>query len=131
MKKHVKKYKNTINALTQKAHIALVVGALGMGMSDSTLAAISLGDVGDNVGENSTGLSKAILRIFGLVGFGLAGMGLLKFRTAKQSNEGIAQPVTMIVVGAFLLAIPVVIGVMSMTALGTDATTDMSSQLIQ
>lgn len=131
MKSFIRKASRAANECTQKAHVALVVGAMGLGMSDSALAAISIGDVGDNVGENSVGLSKAILRIFGLVGFGMAGMGLLKFRNAKQSGDGLGPPITMIVIGAGLLAIPVIIGVMSMTALGTDATTEMSSQLIE
>lgn len=131
MKSLVKKSARKIATAAQKAHIALVVGAAGIGLSDSAVAAISIGDVGDNVGENSVGLSKAILRIFGLVGFGMAGVGLMKFKSAKQSGEGLGPPITMIVIGAGLLAIPVIIGVMSMTALGTDATTEMSGQLIQ
>ncbi|MFK5949488.1 MAG: hypothetical protein QM500_12050 [Methylococcales bacterium] len=90
-----------------------------------------LGAIGTNVAGQGTGLTQMFLIGFGVVGFAMVGIGLIKWKNAKQSGESMGGIIGMIVLGALLLSIPAIIGVMQATTFGTNNAQSTLDQIVQ
>jgi len=117
----------------RKAHISmmLALGALVTSMPELAHATPSLGDVGNNAGDQATGMTSGALRLAGFVGILLVIIAFVKGRNAKQQGEGIGAYIAMGIVGSLLLAVPVIISIMNVSFLGTDASQTIQGQIIQ
>lgn len=94
-------------------------------------AGVTIGDVGTNVGDQSSGLTSGALRIAGFVGIVLVAISLIKGRSAKQQGESIGSYVGMFLVGALLLAIPTLITIANVSLIGSDSSSTIQGQIIQ
>jgi hypothetical protein len=117
----------------RKAHISmmLALGALVTSMPELAHATPSIGDVGSNAGDQSSGLTSGALRLAGFAGIVLVIIAFVKGRNAKQQGESIGTYIGMGIVGALLLAIPVIISIVNVSLIGTDASQTIQGQIIQ
>jgi hypothetical protein len=118
----------------RKAHISMML-ALGAVLTTfpelSHAQTPSLGDVGKNAGDQSSGLTSGALRLAGFVGIVMVIIAFVKGRNAKQQGESIGAYVGMGIVGALLLAVPVIISIVNVSFLGSDASQTIQGQIIQ
>lgn len=117
----------------RRAHIALITGlsALVTAVPELAHATPTIGDVGNNAGDQSSGLTSGALRLAGFAGIVLVIIAFVKGRNAKQQGESIGTYIGMGIVGALLLAIPVIISIVNVSLIGTDASTTIQGQIIQ
>jgi len=97
----------------------------------SQALAQGIGQIGTNVANQGQGLTQMFLIAFGVIGFAMVGIGLVKWKNAKQSGESMGGIVGMIVIGAILLSIPAIIGVMQSSVFGTNEAQGTLDQLVQ
>jgi hypothetical protein len=88
------------------------------GLSRSALAA-GLGDLGQNVASNLSGVAKAV-QMFGFAaGLTLVVMGLMElYNTGRQHDASLKGGITKCAVGAALLAVDAIISTFSTTIFG-------------
>ncbi len=113
-----------------QAVFAVLMAALSAIVPSQALAQ-GIGQIGTNVANQGTGLTQMFLIGFGVVGFAMVGIGLIKWKNAKQSGESMGGIVGMIVIGAILLSIPAIIGVMQSSVFGTNEAQGTLDQLVQ
>ena len=99
---------------------------------DPALATSGLGDLMTaQTGSQMPGIVKGAMLIFGVIGFVMVGVGFLKWRTAKQTGEGMGGVMSMILIGALLMSIPMIIGIFSTTIFGTTDSSAVMDQLVK
>jgi len=111
----------------RKTVIALSTGVIA---GHSYGADITLGDVGNNAGDNASGLTNGALLLAGFVGVVMVIIAFVKGRSARQQGEGIGGAVGLGLLGALLLAVPTIISIVNNSLLGSDASSTMQGQII-
>lgn len=74
-------------------------------LPDIALAAQGLGEIGQRVGEQSTGAAFGVKRVLLLVGLILSGAGLVMAIGGRHSGKGVGAAIGMVVVGILLLSL--------------------------
>lgn len=82
--------------------------------------AVKFGEIGNNVGEASTGMANGVKSIGLLIGMALVVGGVVGFATHKKTNTPLSIPVIMIVAGVILSSLTAFVGSGSETIFGTD-----------
>ncbi|MEO7326530.1 MAG: hypothetical protein ABIW82_17050 [Dokdonella sp.] len=102
------------------AWVALIVLCV---VADSALAASgkSAGEIGAQLSGQGKAVGKAVKIIIEVLGVGMAGFGLLKLIGSFKSHEPKGMPIAMFVVGALMVAIPLMINSATKTVLDSDA----------
>lgn len=121
------------NYAARRGYVAILagVGMLASAVPQVASAAATVGDLGNNVGDNSGGVTSGLLRFAGVVGFIFVIMGLVKVVNARKQGEGYGAPIGMLFIGAFLLSIPTLVSIMNTSVIGTDASQTVQGQIIQ
>lgn len=98
---------DTSKALRRTAEIVggLAAGLMGAGMA----MAQNLADAANSVSDGGEAFGGLAWMAFSLIGFVVAGIGVLKIINAKKTNEGIGMGVGMAVGGAVLASLPFLI----------------------
>lgn len=120
--------------LCRKAHITrmMVLGMLVSASPELSYATTpTIGDVGDNAGNQAAGLTSGLLRLAGFIGLSMVVLAFVKGRTAKQQGESIGGFVALGIIGALLLSIPIVVSIVNVSLLGSDASTTIQGQIIK
>lgn len=119
--------------ISRRAHIALITGlsVLVTAVPELAHATPTIGEVGKNAGDQSSGLTSGALRLAGFAGIVLVIVAFIKGKNAKQQGESIGTYIGMGIVGALLLAVPVIISIVNLSLIGTDASTTIQGQIIQ
>lgn len=101
----------------------ILVALLALAMPDMAFAQEDLTDVSERLENNITALKRLALQAMFFVGLVVFGIGIfLIYKDSKQPNQGHAKNGMIgIFVGALLLSVPTVIGVMGSTVLGSDS----------
>lgn len=99
---------------------AALVGAISTVVPFTAAEAQSLGDIGNTMAASGTGLKTAALTLFAVVGIGMVGMALIKWKNASKSGEGMGGIIGMLAIGAILMSVAAVIGVFQSTVFGSD-----------
>lgn len=89
----------------------------------------TFGEMGTQVGSNSTGMSAGAMQTFAFIGVVFVGMGLLSGRKSQKQGDGLGPAIGMGVIGAVLLAIPLIISVANSSIFGTDASSTMQTTI--
>ena len=109
----------------------MVFGMLVTAFPELSHATPTIGDVGSNAGDQSSGLTSGALRIAGFVGIVMVIIAFVKGRTARQQGESIGGYVALGIVGALLFAVPTVISIVNVSLIGSDASQTIQGQIIQ
>tara|TARA_R110002072_G_scaffold301723_1_gene482167 strand:- start:23057 stop:23470 length:414 start_codon:yes stop_codon:yes gene_type:complete len=125
-----KRIKEGYENVGRRAHIAFITG-LGMLSSEMALATPTIGQIGTNAGDQSTGLTSGALRLAGFVGIVMVIIAFVKGRNAKQQGEGIGTYIGMGILGALLLSVPIIIAIVNTSLIGSDASATMQGKIIQ
>lgn len=140
MNKQVNRLKQIAVLATQRCidvgnrvHIALVmaISAAVTAVPELAYATPTIGDLGSNAGDQSTGLTSGALRIAGFAGIICVIIAFLKGRNARQQGESIGGYITLGIVGALLFAIPTVISIVNTSLIGSDASSTIQGQIIE
>jgi hypothetical protein len=117
----------------QRAHIALLtsLSVLATAVPELAHATPTIGDIGNNAGDQTSGLTSGALRVAGFVGIVLVIIAFIKGRNAKQQGESIGTYIGMGIVGALLLSVPIIISIVNQSLLGSDASSTIQGQIIQ
>ncbi|MFA0809416.1 DUF6750 family protein [Microbulbifer epialgicus] len=127
------KLKQGYDDLGRRAHIGLMmlmIPVLSL-TSDLSHATPTIGDLGNNTGDQTTGLTSGALRIAAFVGICFMIVAFVKGRTAKSQGESIGGYITMGIIGALLFAIPTIISIVNVSLIGSDASQGLQGQIIQ
>jgi len=132
-KQLVHNVKTSYDNFGRRAHITIVsgIGLIVGGTSGLANAGLTAGDIGNNLGDQTVGMSSGALRLFGFVGLCFVGIALMKGRDAKKQGESVGTYVGMGIVGAVLLSISAIITMVNLSLLGTDASQTIQGQIIQ
>jgi uncharacterized membrane protein len=108
----------------KKGKVFLLVGLVGIGLGvmlpDAAFATQSLGEIGQNVGNNANGLGEGLRKIFIFLGFVMAGVGMLTGFMAHKKHESATTGILTFAAGVLLIALPMIIGSGSTTIFGSD-----------
>lgn len=110
-------------ALRILSFLPLVTLAVCVVMPDLAIAQEDLSDVSDRLQENITSLKSLALSVMFLIGLVVFGVGIwLFYKDSKQANQGHAKNgFIALIVGALLLSVTTVVGVLGNTVLGSDS----------
>lgn len=115
-------YDTGCQKLHTKASVLVVAAASSMSATSANAAVTDLGSMGTRAGSQGTGLTTGALQIAAFIGVVMFITALIKGRSARDQNESIGKYVAMGIVGAFMFAIPVLIGIFNNSLLGTTGT---------
>jgi len=132
-KELAKNVKRSYDDICRRAHIAVLTGfSLLVGaVPELAHATPTIGDVGSNAGDQSSGLTSGALRLAGFAGIVLVIIAFVKGRNAKQQGESIGTYIGMGIAGALLLSIPIIISIVNVSLVGSDASQSIQGQIIQ
>lgn len=132
-KQIVTKVKTAYFDIGCRAHVALltVTGMIFSAFPELAEATPTIGDLGNNVGDQTTGLSSGAIRLFGFVGLVMVGVAFMKGRTAKSQGESIGGYIAMGIIGAILFSIVTIVSIVNVSVIGSDASTTVQGQIIQ
>ena len=121
------------NYAARRSYVAVLagVGMLASAVPQLSSAATTVGDMGNNVGDNSGGVTSGLLRAAGVIGFFMVVVGVIKIVNARKQQEGYGASIGMLFAGAFLLSIPTLVSIFNTSVLGTDASQTVQGQIIQ
>lgn len=132
-KQVIKKVNTAYFEIGCRAHMALlaVTGMLLTSFPELAEATPTIGDLGNNAGDQTTGLTSGALRLFGFIGIVMVGIAFMKGRTAKQNGESIGGYITMGIIGGIMLSIVTIISIVNVSLIGSDASSTIQGQIIQ
>ncbi len=97
--------------------------------ADPVLAARTAGEIGQNIGEQASGLAFAATRIGILIGLVLVIVSIVIFASIKKTQTPVIIPVLMLVCGIALLSIGAVIAIGSTSVFGNDEASEALHEL--
>lgn len=120
-----KPLKNGLHAATSQFLIhSVAINAAGLACSSVAFAVGNLGNVGTSLDTNTQGFSTGVSSILYFMGFAGAGTGVWKIMQArKQQGQGMGEGIGLTVGGAVLASLPELVGTLSSTTFGSDAST--------
>jgi hypothetical protein len=111
----------------QATAIALAVAAVCLFAPEIAHAAVAVGEIGQNIAENSKGVAKGVVYTGYAGGAAMSVAGLWDLTQAKGNpNLGYGKGALKIFVGACLLGVWAIIGSGSATLFGSDQTSGMT-----
>lgn len=91
-------------------------------MPELAHAAVTFGDMGNNLATSASGMSAGAYKLFVFGGLMMAGMGIIMAGMAHKKHESSLPGVGIFIAGALLASIVVMMQSGSQTVLGTDST---------
>jgi len=108
---------------------ALSAAAVWLLVPELALAAVTFGDIGQNVADSAKGVAKGVTMAGFASGAGMGGWGCIDLYKASKSQSGqsgnYAPGVAKVVIGALALGIGEFLGSGSATLFGSDQTTGL------
>ena len=108
---------------------ALAAAAVWLFVPELALAAVTFGDIGQNVADSAKGVAKGVTMAGFASGAGMGGWGCIDLYKASKGQSGqtgnYAPGVAKVVIGALALGIGEFLGSGSATLFGSDQTTGL------
>lgn len=118
----------TLSSRRGKA-LFLMGAAAGMIVPDVASAAVSLGQIGQNIGSNATGMTYGAHMFFVFLGWVMAGVGVLMGFTAHKKHEPATGGILTFLAGVVIISLTAIIGTGSTTLFGSDTSSSPLSSV--
>lgn len=89
--------------------IALVFGVMMVFLSDVSYA-VTFGNIGENVANQTMGAAKAAKFLIILIGLIMVGTGVAGIANAKKTQQPLSTPLTILIVGIVMVSVVALIG---------------------